>query len=84
LLTDEHPWIQPSFLRHVAEPATLRVTNPDALPPHFSGIEVREAEDGPHRGRLAGTIRAEESDDLTRRNGECQAIEGFDRPVTAT
>ena len=76
LLADEHARVQPALLGHVTEAAALSLAHRRAVPPDGPGIEVGETEDGPHRRRLARTVRPEEADDLSGRHVEGEVVEG--------
>ena len=82
LLGDQHARVEPAFLGHVAE-ATALGGRPGAVPPHRAGVEIGQPEDGPHRGRLAGAVRAEEADDLAGGNREGQIVERGERAEVA-
>jgi hypothetical protein len=79
LLCDEHGRVEAAFFRHVAEAPPLGRAHRRALPPDRPGVEVGKAEHGPHGGRLACPVRAQEADDLPGRHAERQAIQGRQR-----
>ena len=81
LLADEHARVQPALLGHVAEAAPLSLAHGRAVPADGPGIEVGEAEDGPHGRRLARTVGPEEADDLSGRHAEGEVVEGDQAPI---
>ena len=83
LLADQHVRVQAAFLRHVAEAPALRLPDLGA-PFHLTvaGVEVDQAEDGAHRGRLAGAVRPEEADHLAGGNREGEMVERDDLAVS--
>ncbi len=83
LLPDEHPGVQAALFGHVAEPAAVRLPDRMAAPPDLAGVEVGEAEDGPHGGGLAGPVRPEEADDLPGGHREGETVEGGHRSEVA-
>ncbi len=66
-------------------PKRRRSAWPTGAPFHFTvpGVQVGEAEDGPHGGRLARPVGAEEADDLAGGNGEREVVEGGERAEAA-
>ena len=84
LLAHLHARVEPALLGHVAEPAALRRSDRGAVPGDGAGFEVGQPEDGTHRRGLAGTVRAEEADDLSRRHAEREIVQGRHGTVGAT
>ncbi|MNT40209.1 hypothetical protein D3C72_1765090 [compost metagenome] len=56
------------FLRHVADPQ-LR------LAPHTAAVGLEQAEHGAHQGGFAGTVGADQGDDLPGFDGQVDAVE---------
>ena len=59
-------------------PNRRRSVGPDgpAVPSHPAGVELGQPEDGPHRGRLAGAVGAEEPDHLPAGTPNREVVEG--------
>ena len=81
LLADEHRRIEAPFLGHIAEPSSLRLAHGAPVPADLPGVEIGQSEDRSHRGRLAGAVRSEESDDVPGGDLERQIIQGGQRAV---
>src|SRR5262249_34667626 len=67
--------IEAPLFGQVPEVAARRQVDRAALPADLAGVQRGQAEDGAHRGRLAGTVRAEEAGDGPRLHVERHAIE---------
>jgi len=76
LLADEHVRIETTFLGHVAEATSLRLTYDRAVPRDGARVQIRETEDRPHGGRLAGAVRSQKAHDLTSGDVEGKIVEG--------
>jgi hypothetical protein len=77
LLPDVHARVQTAFLGHVAEAAAAPVRS-TGIPLHrtLPALRSRQTEDGPHRGRLAGSIGTQKADHLSGRHREGEVVEG--------
>ena len=72
---DAHLRIQAALLGHVAERPLHLAGDRLAAPAHVAGVGLQHAERDPHRRRLAGTVGADEADDLALGDVERQAVE---------
>ncbi len=62
LLEDAHLRVETALLGDVAEPAPGHPVDGPSSPPDLAAVGFEHAEGDPHRGRLAGAVRADESD----------------------
>ena len=67
LVADAHLRVQAALLRHVAEAAARRGVDRAALPEDLARVGLEDAEDDPHRGRLARAVRPHEAEHPARR-----------------
>jgi hypothetical protein len=81
LVTYEHPWVQATLLGHVPKPTPGGLVDLGAVPPDLAGVQIGQSEYGTHRGRLAGAIRAQETNDLTRLHGERETVKGDESSI---
>ena len=79
LFAERHPRVESPLLWHVAELQALGASTP-ATPSHeqLTGVRFDEPEDGAHRRRLAGAVRAQEADYSTWPNLQTHIVEGHD------
>src|SRR5690606_19581085 len=78
VLPDREVLVEREALRHVADLALDQVgLGPDIVAEHLAaaGIGAEQAADHPDRGRLAGTVRAEEADDLAALYAEVDMVD---------
>ena len=80
LVEDAHPPVQAALLGHVAPGPARPVRRLAVEPGHGSRVGAEETEDDPHRRRLAGSVRAEETEDLAAPDRERDAVERLDLP----
>ncbi len=78
-----HRRVEAALLGQVTESAARCEVDRATVPADLAGVERGQAEDGPHGGRLAGTVRAEESGDGPRLHVERHAIERSDGAIGA-
>ena len=64
LIAHPHLRVQPPLLRHVADPPPLLRRDRTAAPENLTGIGGEDAEDDPHRRRLAGPVGTDEAEHL--------------------
>ena len=64
LPVDSHLRIEAALLRHVAELPLLLSPHRPSLPAHLAGVRLEHPERDAHGRRLAGTVRADEPDQL--------------------
>jgi hypothetical protein len=76
LLARPHLLVEPALFGHVAELLPVGVRQRPALPAHRAGVGLEHTHDDPHGRRLAGPVRADESEHLARPYGEADPIEG--------
>jgi hypothetical protein len=62
LLADTHLRVQASLLGHVADPPPDVLVDRTTAPPNLAAVGRQQTDDDPHRGRLAGPVRADEPD----------------------
>ena len=79
LVDDDHPRIEAALLGQVAPRRAGKDAAVDSLPRHRSAIGLEDAEDDPHRRRLARAVGAEEAEYLAARNFERESVEGHGR-----
>ena len=78
LVDDRHARVETALLGHVAPHTSRPGLRLAILPGHGPRVGPEEAEDDPHRRRLAGPVRAQEPVDLARPDGQADAVEGLD------
>jgi hypothetical protein len=59
LVAHPHLRVQAALLGHVADPPPLLGADRGTAPAHRAGVSGEDAEDDPHRRRLAGAVGAE-------------------------
>jgi hypothetical protein len=79
---DLHRRVQPAFFWHVADPAPGRHRDRLTSPAHGAAVHRGHPDDGPHGGRLAGPVGPQEAEDLARRHGEGQPVQGLHLAVS--
>ena len=77
LLEDLHPRVETALLGQVAERPPRQIGRRLAVPGDGARVRPQDVEHDPHRGRLAGAVRAEEAEDLARLDGEADPVEGL-------
>jgi hypothetical protein len=80
LVDDHHPRVEAAFFGHVAEAATGIRGHRDAVPPHDTGVEPDQLENGAHGRGLSRAVRTEEAEDLSGRHREGQTVESHHVP----
>ncbi len=75
LLGDEHARVEAPLLGHVAETASFGPPDRRPVPPNRAGVQVGQAEDGPHGGGLPSPVGPEKTHHLARRDTEAQPVE---------
>jgi len=66
MLVDAHLRVEASFLGHVADTSLGGCVHRRPAPSNLSGVGPLQPEDDAHRSRLAGAVRADEAEHLTR------------------
>ena len=75
LVEHAHPRIEPALLGQIPPGAPRDLGHGLAVPADLAVVGVEDAEADPHRGGLAGAVRAEEPEDLAARHAERQPVE---------
>ena len=75
LVADAHLRVQAALLGHVAEPAARGRVDLPALPADLARVGLEDAQDDPHRGRLARPVRADEAEQAAGRGAEREVVE---------
>ena len=78
LLADLHLRVEAALLGEVAPGAARQRGVLGAHPGDAAGIGAEDVEHDPHRGRLAGAVRAEQPEDPARLDREARLVEGDD------
>jgi len=78
LLADLHPRVEAALLGQVAPRSAGEGDVLGPHPCHAAGIGSEDVEHDSHRGRLAGAVRAEETEDPPRLDREADTVEGDD------
>ena len=76
LVEDVHPRVQAALLGQIAPRPPRQLADRPTVPADLAGVGPDDAEADPHRGRLAGTVGAEEAEDLARRRPRTPARRG--------
>ena len=80
LVEHDHPRVEAALLGEVAPRRPRQGPAVGASPGDRPAIGLEHAEHDPHRRRLAGSVRAEEPEDLAGRDVEREAVERDDGP----
>ena len=70
-----HPGVKPSLLGQVAEPQPLGWPHRAPPPSHLAGVAGQEPDHDLHDRRFAGPVRPEEAEEVSRRDGQTEAVE---------
>src|SRR5215471_1142757 len=74
LFTRAHPRIEAALLGHVADPAPRLEVDGFARPQDLAPVGEKDAEDDAHRCRLAGSVAADETEDLSSPDLEAEVV----------
>ena len=82
LIEDAHPGIEAALFGQVAPGIPGQLLGGDSPPGDLPVVGPEDVQDDPHRGRLAGAVRAEEAEDPAGRRLEAHRVEGEGRSKT--
>src|ERR1051325_11388241 len=82
LLAGAHLRVQAPFLGHVADLAAEVEVDRRTVPEHPAAIRLENTQDDLHGGRLAGTVAADESEDLAGTHVKAEVADGLEAAVT--